>query len=121
MSGAGWVALTIIGVQIGRAAAAASGCGRVTPREWAGGAIAGLAGAYLGGAWLGQWGWVIGGLNVFGAIIGASLTGSAVAVLARAAPAMHSSWSNPVGSRRPRAGDTERASPERADFRRVRQ
>jgi len=41
------------------------------PGGWLAGGLTGLVGASLGGVFLGTWGWMLGGLNVIGAILGA--------------------------------------------------
>jgi uncharacterized membrane protein YeaQ/YmgE (transglycosylase-associated protein family) len=71
MTGAGWVALVIIGVLAGLLASFYRLGGRTMPAGWLGGVIAGLVGAYLGGVWIGKWGWMLGGLNVIGSVLGA--------------------------------------------------
>jgi uncharacterized membrane protein YeaQ/YmgE (transglycosylase-associated protein family) len=71
MTGAGWIALIIIGVLTGLLATYVRLSGRAIRGGWIGGIIAGLVGAYLGGVYLGKWGWMLGGLNVIGSAIGA--------------------------------------------------
>lgn len=75
MTGAGWVALLIVGVLAGLLATNKSLGGRMMPGGWVAGVIAGLVGAYLGGTFLEKWGWMLGGLNVIGSIIGALVIG----------------------------------------------
>jgi uncharacterized membrane protein YeaQ/YmgE (transglycosylase-associated protein family) len=41
------------------------------PGTWIVGIIVGLIGAYVGGLYLGQWGWMRDGINVIGAVVGA--------------------------------------------------
>lgn len=73
MTGAGWVALIIVGVLAGLLATYVRIGSRIMPGGWIVGILLGLLGAYLGGVYVGKWGWVLGGLNVIGSIIGALL------------------------------------------------
>lgn len=71
MTGAGWIALIIVGVAAGFLATYARLWRKQMPGGWIVGVIGGLVGAYLGGVFLGTWGWMLGGLNVIGSIVGA--------------------------------------------------
>ncbi len=71
MTGAGWITLIVVGVVVGLLATNARLWSKTMPGGWIAGVIAGLVGAYLGGVLLGAWGWMLGGLNVIGSIIGA--------------------------------------------------
>ncbi|MDR5694581.1 MAG: GlsB/YeaQ/YmgE family stress response membrane protein [Armatimonadota bacterium] len=73
MTGAGWIALIIIGGLAGLLATYVRIGGRTIPGGWFVGILLGLLGAYLGGVYLGKWGWMLGGLNVIGSIIVALL------------------------------------------------
>lgn len=78
MTAAGWIAWLIIGILGGYLAMTVRLRGRLMPGGVTAGIIVGLIGAYLGGVFLGQWGWVLGGLNVVGSIIGALVIAYAV-------------------------------------------
>ncbi len=71
MTGAGWIALLIIGVAVGLLATSYRAVGRSMPGGWLAGIIAALVGGLLGGMYLGKWGWMLGGHNVIGSIVGA--------------------------------------------------
>lgn len=71
MTGAGWITLIVVGVVVGLLATYARLWSRTMPGGWLVGVIGGLLGAYLGGVLIGKWGWMLGGLNVIGGIIGA--------------------------------------------------
>ncbi len=78
MTAAGWIAWLIIGILGGYLAIVARLSGRLMPGGATVGIIVGLIGAYLGGVFLGQWGWGLGGLNVVGSIVGALVLAYAV-------------------------------------------
>jgi uncharacterized membrane protein YeaQ/YmgE (transglycosylase-associated protein family) len=71
MTAGGWEVAVVIGVLAGALATYDHLFRRGMPGTWVVGIIAGLIGAYLGGMYLGQWGWMRSGINVAGAIIGA--------------------------------------------------
>ncbi len=71
MTGAGWIALLVIGVAVGLLATSYRAVGRSMPGGWLAGIIAALVGGFLGGMYLGKWGWMLGRHNVIGSIVGA--------------------------------------------------
>ncbi len=78
MTGAGWAAFVIIGVASGLLVACARLSSLSDAGEWVAAVVAALIGAYLGGVYLGAWGWMLGGLNVIGSLTAALLLASLV-------------------------------------------
>jgi len=68
---AGWISLIIVGVLGGLFATMTRLWNHRMPGGGIVGVASGLVGAYLGGVSFGTWGWILGGLNVIGAILGA--------------------------------------------------
>jgi uncharacterized membrane protein YeaQ/YmgE (transglycosylase-associated protein family) len=68
---AGWLSLIIVGALGGLFATTTQLRNHRMPGGARIGVLSGLVGAYLGGVVLGKWGWLLGGLNVIGAILGA--------------------------------------------------
>lgn len=71
MTTGGWFILIIVGVLAGLLAMNVRLWRKEMPGGWIVGIVSGLVGAYAGGLFLGRWGWMVGGLNVIGGIIGA--------------------------------------------------
>lgn len=71
MAAAGWLSLIIVGVLSGLFATTTHLRRHRMPGGWLAGILTGLVGAYLGGVFPGTWGWTLGGLNMFGSILGA--------------------------------------------------
>lgn len=70
MTGAGWLSFIIVGVLGGLFATTTHLRHHYMPGGWLAGILTGLVGAYVGGVFLGAWGWMLGGFNVIGAILG---------------------------------------------------
>ncbi len=73
MTAAGWAAFMIVGVASGLLVACVRLSSPADAGGWLASIVSALIGAYLGGVYLGTWGWMLGGLNVIGSLTAAVL------------------------------------------------
>lgn len=82
MTAAGWIAIIIVGLVVAWLIQA-----YVVKKKYPGGIwlalVVGLVGAWIGGSFLGTWGWMLGGANVIASILGAGILAWIVGLFGR--------------------------------------